>query len=666
MAPVIDPADTRDISLLVSTLDIFDHVSDVLATNTPKSNARVAHLHLQAWSHLAAEQFNRLNRASIQLDQKLVYELLDQCNSLVDETIFRSMHTAQPYGALVALRDHWRHVSHADTVTKLTFSRQFESSEQIEKVDTISENPLQRKKTKLVETLMDTVPLLKTQYPDSGPVEDFTPSKKKRASPPYAVWNVAESLFEALLATKKCPCSCKRVHQYDTRLRLATHRNPQNPSLYPEFDIFLALDYTWQETKIQVTKKPAVKFEQDDRFNGGSQGKKKQLDISSIRLKAKRTKVKRLCQPLHDMKFWKSHLLKFEVEGSKLYHLKQIPPDMSLFHVDASGSTISFAEIIRSKGVCLTEKTKRIVAVLLGYAVLHLQGTQWMKPSWRPSEVVFYKSSSSIPLRPYIQISLADDPTDYSPRIAEAPNEDTNDSDNDDDDDDNFGFSHPFPCLVTLAIMLMELYFSRPFGKFAAASLDSDMDMDMIDSDGRYAIALQTFSKYAGANEFTEEYRRAIDKCLDLNIDHIDGIKLDEQGLRDVIYEEIVCRLENELEQGKWVDEKFIENLDNEAQRLDLANLGQPLPGRQRPGNVDTNIQPHLNIKGTMLSSATSRVFVPHASVGGSIMRGRYTKRMRPKRIQHFVGESIQQCFNYRTPRFFDDRTLEKDISPNA
>ncbi|PGG96608.1 hypothetical protein AJ80_09809 [Polytolypa hystricis UAMH7299] len=609
MAPAFE-CDSRDVNLLATTLNIFESVFDDLAGNTPKGDVKTTHLHLQVYSRLASEQLNRLKNANIRVDGRLVYELLDKCNSLVEETVFKATSDVKPYGSLISLQGRWAEVSLENKNAKFSFSIRFGSTERAEEVDVKSENPFRQKKGKLTDTLMDTYSHLKTQYPDSLLVDDqLMPKKTTRLSPPYPVWRVAESIFEALMASRKRPCSCSPSHQYDTSLRLATHRVPRNASSYPEFDIFLGLDRTWQEITIQVVKKAAVKFQADEKFGCDTQEKKRHQKLSQPRSRVKRLKVNRLCEPLRDMRFWKSHLLKLEVEESKLYHLKQTPPDTSTFLLDHSKTTISFEEFIRSKGSRLTNKTKRIVAVLLAHAVLNLQGTNWMRPSWRSSEVVFYQYSSVVPLRPYIQISLADSPTDCPVDRVEPPDESIDDSD--EDDDEEFSL-HPFPCLVTLAIMLMELYFCHPFEEIAEEYLDG-VSIDMINA----------------------------------NIGYLDGVELNEQELRDVIYDQIVRRLENELE-GHWVNEHFITNLDDESQYLDLANWGQPLPDGKRTAGQERKTRPRWNSEGAMLSADTSRATTPHESTCVPIIPGRYTQRMRPRNSLNLGGRSTRQRPDYR------------------
>ncbi|KAK4063328.1 uncharacterized protein Triagg1_9479 [Trichoderma aggressivum f. europaeum] len=86
------------------------------------------------------------------------------------------------------------------------------------------------------------------------------------------------------------------------------------------------------------------------------------------------------------------------------------------------------------------------------YAVLYLHDTPWIQPTWSSSHVLFLPTtSSSVPLQPFIQTPLA---SHYNSSQISCIDPDELDPDDP---------VHHCPLLVTLAVMLMELYFAVPF-----------------------------------------------------------------------------------------------------------------------------------------------------------------------------------------------------------
>jgi hypothetical protein len=225
-------------------------------------------------------------------------------------------------------------------------------------------------------------------------VDDIT--KRRRLQPVYAVEKAAQSVFQALLGATRGG-TCHQTHQYDARLFLATHRKRAYTTDNIEFDMFLAFEEVWQEAQVRYESSPSAVVIHLHKECG---------DPPSKKGAKKRIPVRNLCGPMVKMRPWRSHRLNLTVESEKLWARQR---GDSCFSVDPSVQLVTLEELIELHPNSLTEMTKRIVAVMLGHAVLHLHGTRWIYPSWGASYIIFYKVSTAIPIRPYIHVTLLED-----------------------------------------------------------------------------------------------------------------------------------------------------------------------------------------------------------------------------------------------------------------
>lgn len=383
--------------------------------------------------------------------------------------------------------------------------------------------------------------------------EKHTPSldiRKLRSEPSHASLFAARSLFHALETSGKCSC-----HTYGARLCIKTHRDSDLTEEY-DFNLFLEIDERWQEAHFLAVGKSqsSTRFVADDGCNAGKK------DI----LATGRKKVEFLCDPIK--KLWKNfptYRLKFLVENEVLWKLQSEPSNAT---ADTTARAITFQRFMAEESFNLTEKSKRILAVLLGYAVLHLLETPWLHSSWGPDSILFHKTPSGTPLKPYIELNFG--------KGIEISAENST-SDNDDDDDEDFDpddfISHPYPPLVSLAAMLIELHLTRRLQAIAQTH-DLDFDDDMNEC-AKYVATAEIFK--ICQDDISEATREAIKQCLDRTIGVDNAQKnLDAYALRRIFYTEVVSRLEYDLEHAfKHIS---IETLDMEAQKLDLTGWGQP------------------------------------------------------------------------------------------
>ncbi|KAI0469769.1 hypothetical protein GGR56DRAFT_242648 [Xylariaceae sp. FL0804] len=388
----------------------------------------------------------------------------------------------------------------------------------------------------LIEYLRDANAMFSSPRDSKGVTSlegDHDLPRKIRQAPPDDVLPAADLLFKALQSKKSC--TCDPAHEYVVQLSLETHRAKVTGC---GFDLYLGLGHLWQEAHVQtVTAAP----------------------------EERKRMVSKLCEDITKItKRFPNYRLKFRMEKDCLWKLQS---EQSSFKVDKSKAPISLAEFIIEKSNLLNERTKRILSVLLGYAVFHLYDTPWLQSSWGSSNVKFFRSLHGFPLRPYIETrldaGLREDNTEGNSASAAI-----DDSDFDPDD----LLAPPCPSLVGLAIVLIELHKAVPLEDLAASyGITTGEDSD---SAARYILARGVFDNCC--EEFTDQTRMAIRACLDPNIgsDENGGV-LDDQGLRRVIYDETVRRLEDEMEQG--FGDLSVDQLDILVRKLDLATGGQLL-----------------------------------------------------------------------------------------
>jgi hypothetical protein len=259
---------------------------------------------------------------------------------------------------------------------------------------------------------------------------------------------------------------------------------------------------------------------------------------------------------------------KHDPETANLPHeacnqLRRSQPERGSVKIGRSKDPVSAERILQMPSGIFTEKTKRILAVFFSYAVLHLHGTPWLRSSSGSGNIVFFENASTILIKPHVQSNFSQDGTS-TPSISESDNVKGSDEMDDDKCFDDF-LSHPSPCLVNLAIVLFELYMNKSIHTLAKRYSVSVSDEN--NGDLGYLHVVDIFEK---CNlDITEQFCVAVDKCLDSNIGlDAKGNDLDEYGLRSVIYQEIVRRLEDELDQGY----SYLSggDLDLEAQKIDL------------------------------------------------------------------------------------------------
>lgn len=389
--------------------------------------------------------------------------------------------------------------------------------------------------------------------------DEFVRPRKTRQKPPDDVRSAADSLFRILQS--KRGCTCEPVHQYVVQLSLETHRAQLHSC---DFDLYFGLEQVWQEARVQTgaplpSEVPGVSIRHPGILERTRRVFKRQ---------DQERPVDKLCKDIIKItKRLPDYRLRFRMERDCLWKLQSEESD---FVIDKSKPPISLMQLLAQESMLLNEKIKRMLSVLLGYAVLHLHGTSWLSSDWDSRNVMFFRSFDGLPMRPYIRTQLSDDEATGRPSSV-------NSTDDEEEFDPDDLLLPPYPCLIGLAVVLMELHKAAPLKNLSQIyNIPITGEEDLA---SRFIIARRIFR--CCDHDFTDQTRLAIHACLDPNIGlDDDGARLDGAGLQGVLYEQIVQRLEDELEHG--FGDIPIDQLDSLIQKLDLANGGRPIRNLQR------------------------------------------------------------------------------------
>lgn len=365
--------------------------------------------------------------------------------------------------------------------------------------------------------------------------------------PLHQVSAAAHSTYKALEKCKACPC--KPPHGLGARLRLATYKrndigNDTDSSL--QFETFLSAKNGWKEALIQT----------------GSEVPQ-QLQSTS-------QQITKLCNEMNHT----SNIirLKFKVEQDKLYRLENGTGSPKAV-IDSSKDALSLQGILRRENY-LSEKAKRILALILGSAVLHLYGTPWIHSTWNSESIVFFPTDSScFYLRPFIDTRISEEISSGS-YDGWALHDDWIEVDAHD------GIQlreYNCPIFVALAIILMEIYFATSFDAMVIEQGYTVEHNPQSIQSARSLLARHVFERRQ--SQISDQYRFVIQTCL--KPDHWEDSQ--NTSLRAKIYEHIVRPLESELRQA--CDDKSIDTLntlDTIAEGLKIFESGPSIAPSNR------------------------------------------------------------------------------------
>ncbi|RYP30525.1 hypothetical protein DL767_006202 [Monosporascus sp. MG133] len=417
--------------------------------------------------------------------------------------------------------------------------------------------------------------------------------------PSYAVWKAAKSIFNALLECKGC--SCPSQHEFGAKLELGTYRKPEKeidkkPLVEStrkrgrksrsdddaagelDFDLFLSMERDWHEVRVQTVKERGVCFSLPGEV----------VSRRGSRAADGPAKVEMLCGPIAEAKTKTLQRLVLKLTSGQLFKMGF---EKSNFRIDETAEPISLSQCFEERHGFFTEKTKRILSLIISYTVLHLNGTPWLQPGWGSANIKFFQTTShKTPLRPFIQTQLPKaSPAGATPGFRPI----VNSEDGDDDISSELDSGHRCPEVVALAVVLMEVYFVKPFKKLA------DMHNVQLTGPPSGPIALIDVDQVFNGDEEDEEIeegwrsqipedsplRTAIDNCLDCELwEDKDGRALDSGTLRSQIYEQVVRLLELHLTHG--FSQIPLDGVDKYARALDFGKWGQVITSQELDGQA--------------------------------------------------------------------------------
>lgn len=395
-------------------------------------------------------------------------------------------------------------------------------------------------------------------FPESSALRSrhaLTHRQESRKQPVHAIPNALQSLFRAVLECKDCGCQPK--HELRVRLCLGTFRCLSDVSKPLKHDygcrIFLSLENEWHEASVCFTKDKAINFV--------SPHLPANRDPSSHAMR-----VKRLCETLKKKHLSDRLRLLVDESGQQLYKLRS---DRCSFAIDRAEEPVSLQHLLENENRSLTDKTKRILAVILANSVVYLLGTSWLPSTWGPSNILFFKTTSaSIPLKPFIDTRVRNH-VNMLPEDRQFNNQCVGATDLDDIDPDDI-LVHQCLHVLNLGIMLMEIYFAMPFEELARTYGIQVNDRT------RSMQAELVFRQCKNDIPEYSQFHYAIGKCLNpKDWEDENAAPLNDQTLRETIYQEVVGPLEDEL--SKAFNHISLDNLDNIAQTLDLSSWRPPM-----------------------------------------------------------------------------------------
>jgi hypothetical protein len=398
------------------------------------------------------------------------------------------------------------------------------------------------------------------------------------------VVKAAQSLFDALLSSQSC--SCTDAHEIGATLGLGTYKtlekvtkdrpNPRKPLGSDErvdelsFDIFMSVGENRQEIQVRTTKERVMGV-----YLGDEEPPRPKRIAASKKLESLCKTVIR-AQPIP----WQRLILR--LTGGRLFELGT---EKSSSRIDNVSQPISLSQCFEERHEFFTEKTKRILSLMLGYMVLHLNNTSWLKPGWSSTSIQFFQTTShKTPLRPFIQSQL---PNVYLP--GEGPNLQVavDDSSTDYDISMDLDSHHRCPALIALAVILIELYFAKPF-----RGLAEKHEVQIIEQPHGRILLVDVDQVLNGDEEIGLEGCRlqipqdtlllgAIDNCLDTSLwEDDEGAPLDSTTLTSRIYQHVVRLLELHLTYGfSYIP---LDGIDKHARDMDLGGWSQSIA----PGSV--------------------------------------------------------------------------------
>lgn len=535
-----------DTVLIQAAFDTILDIVRVLRTDATDGELRVFYADLMVYCVIITKHLERITKSGTSLNRELFESIVARLGAIL--TLDTSVEIS-----LRQLHARWDEVRTKDNAIKIQFIG-----------STLAFGGRHDQRMNFIDMLASWEGDVRARYPEERlwTAEDFAP-QQKISKPCDRVCDAAQAVFKAMAACQNC--GCIPAHEFGARLCLGTYRRSDaDADGNIGFDMFLSVRKDWQEVRVHTAREKVIRFADEG-------------EAPPSQPKTPAARVQRLCVPI--VKAKKMMTVQLRVTNGKLFWVRS---ERSNRLVDLTKSPVSLGEFLRGGPRAFTDKTKRILVVLLSYTVLHLHDTPWLQSTWSSSDILFFRTKDSeIPLRPFLQTRLSEveegslQLDEQAQQAGQSNGDEFDDFDPDDIDPDEL-MQHPCPTIVTLAIVLMEVYFVTPFDDLAQklnVEVAGDASCFM-----RYLAASMVFE--ACRNEIPDLVLYAIDKCLSpATWEDEDGNRLVSQALRSKMYEEIVRPLENDLHLA--YSSIVIEDLDRFAQEMDFTNWDQSIRNQQ-------------------------------------------------------------------------------------
>ncbi|KAK4076881.1 hypothetical protein Purlil1_12536 [Purpureocillium lilacinum] len=220
-----------------------------------------------------------------------------------------------------------------------------------------------------------------------------------------------------------------------------------------------------------------------------------------------------------------------------------------------------------------TEVDKIVLAMQLAYALAYYYEGGWLSGRWQPANICFFRWGSRIPCKPWLKISLHDS----TKREASRP------------------VGHPFPQLLELGILLLELQLGQSLDSF----LGKRPAKNVLE---KWAYATTTFfgKLHGGSFILSRHYRHAIEFCLKPN-----KVPKESSLLREEIYNNVVLPLEEAILESNLSDQA-LEALDlGLIKRVAINCPG--LSERRTPARETASAIPVGDVAGIEVQGPTSQ-----------------------------------------------------------
>lgn len=388
--------------LLLKTCETIVQIADVVRKSDTNPEVKIFFCHLASHCIRIRYHSSYFTETRSQLQAGPINQTLEKLTVLLANTVTGTQHmfptgfTPTPTARLGAFNLYWSDVYKQQEETKRLFIEQWVrlaiSAEQQEEVELSLESCANELEKQLPEPAPDISPKLLKLPPSIG-------------EPSYVVRRAAESAFKALTSCSKC--SCPSQHNLSAKLELGTYRKPtkitkkkvafrsraQNTSQDPDaaevdLGLFLSMDRDWHEFRLQIPKERGVSFAVADETSLASSS-------PSQKWKSKGggfSRVDGLCNSISKAKAKLRQRLVLILKGGELFEMGF---EKSSFQVDNAASVLSLSQCIISCHSFFSEKTKRILSLILGHAILHLHGTSWLQPGWGSVHIKFFQTASS-------------------------------------------------------------------------------------------------------------------------------------------------------------------------------------------------------------------------------------------------------------------------------